>query len=296
MTHLLITISLSLEGCDPESAGELLIEAGAGSTEHISSSKPAASHRLRVFCEHADLSPVLASIERLGGLILEQSTIAEHDWAALCPELHQPMVVGGLVIQPHASPVGITPVPGVLHLIPGMGFGTGHHDTTNTLIAMLGVLASEGRNIRTVADVGTGSGILAIAASMLFPDAEVIATDIDPAALDNAAENCAINGVTPQVALSLTSLPDLTSPRDLVIANLYAELLIEMRHDLINLTRPDGVLLISGIAVELDPSIETAFSDLPLILEYRWESPVRADDSHGMRWVARRYRRAITSE
>lgn len=295
MTHVRITICLPLEGCDPESAGELLIEAGAGSTECILSSEQATPHRLRVFCDHTNLLQVLASVDRLGGTILEQSTIAEQDWTALCPELHQPMVVGGLVIQPHASPVGITPEPGVLHIIPGMGFGTGHHDTTNTLIAMLGALASEGRKIFTVADIGTGSGILAIAASMLFPDAEVIATDIDSAALENAAENCAMNGVTPKITLSLTSLPDLTSPRDLVIANLYAELLIEMRHDLVTLARPDGILLISGIAVELEPAIETAFSDLPLTLEYRWESPARADDNHGMRWVARRYRRTVTS-
>lgn len=144
----------------------------------------------------------------------------------------------------------------------------------------------------SIVDVGTGSGILAIAAAMAFPNASVIATDIDEAALSNAAENCAINGVSRQISLLHSSIPELSSPADLVIANLYAELLIQLRDGLFSLLKPGGTLLLSGIAVERDDEVSAVFSELPLQLEKRWESPISFEQPlTTMRWVARRYTR-----
>lgn len=299
MNYRCLTITLPSEGMDSESLGALLMEAGAGSTEWV---EPLGS--LRVFLEENALPPVRELLSQLGGTILACEEVATQNWVTLCPELHRTLAVGGLTIAPHASAEGVTPEPGVIHIIPGMGFGTGHHDTTHALIGMLGRLAviaeptlpepAPAQQPQTVVDVGTGSGILAIAAAMLFPDASVIATDIDEAALENARENAALNGVSHRISLVHTSIPDLPSPADLVVANLYAELLIELRHQLVSLTRPGGSLLLSGIMVERDPSIDATFGDLPLSLIERWETPIgHGDQEQGRRWVARWYTRNL---
>jgi ribosomal protein L11 methyltransferase len=127
---------------------------------------------------------------------------------------------------------------------------------------------------------------------MLFPNASVIATDIDEAALENARENASLNGLSSRIDLVHTSTPQLTSPAEIVVANLYAELLIELRDELVSLTKPGGALLLSGIMVERDGAIATAFEALPLSLVERWESPVTPSaDGVGRRWVARWYTR-----
>lgn len=280
MNYLSLTITIPSEGIDPESVGELLIEAGAGSVEYL---EP--SGKLRVYLEEDAQSTIRERIDCFNGTVIECDTITPQNWVTLCPDLQHPLAVGGLTITPHASAEGVKPTPGIIHIIPGMGFGTGHHDTTHALIGMLGQLADRGALPRSIVDVGTGSGILAIAATMLFPNSSVVATDIDEAALENARENAALNGVSSHINLLATSIPTLPSPADLVVANLYAELLIELRDELIAITRPGGSLLLSGIMVERDPAIERAFGEGLLSLEARWESPVAPhEDEPGRRW------------
>lgn len=287
MSYLSITLNLPSDGIDLESAGELLIEAGAGSVEYL---EPAGT--IRVYLAEDAQPPICELVHHFEGTITQCVAIAPQNWVTLCPDLRRPLAVGDLTIEPHASAEGIEPKAGTIHIIPGMGFGTGHHDTTHALIRMLGRLAERGEQTRTIIDVGTGSGILAIAAAMLFPAASVIATDIDQAALENALENATLNGVASRITLMHTSTPPLPSPADLVVANLYAELLIELRDELLSLTRPGGYLLLSGIMVERDGAIDEAFGALPLALDDRWESPIStAEHQPGHRWVARRYTR-----
>lgn len=293
MTHIRLTLTISTEGADPESIGELLISAGAGSVELVS--EPSS---LVVCCAEAEEAGVLTTIQQLGTSVTKRELIPECNWSALCPELLRPIEAGFFSVSPCASGDGILPQDGVIHIIPGMGFGTGHHDTTHALLHMMSDLSEDAKTSlvedasMSIIDVGTGSGILAIAAAMAFPNASVIATDIDEAALSNAAENCAINGVSRQISLLHSSIPELSSPADLVIANLYAELLIQLRDGLFSLLKPGGTLLLSGIAVERDDEVAAVFSELPLRLEKRWESPISFEQPlTTMRWVARRYTR-----
>lgn len=287
MIYVCLTIVVPPEEIDPESVGELLLEAGAGSIECL---EPPGT--LRVFLEESAKPGICELVAHLTGTITRCDPIHPQNWVALCPDLQRPLSVGGFTIVPHASGAGVEPKSGIINIIPGMGFGTGHHDTTYALIEMLGRLSQRGERPQTIVDVGTGSGILAIAAAMLFPDASVIATDIDEAALENARENSALNGLSSRIDLMHTSIPPLPAPATIVIANLYAELLIELREELLSLTAPGGCLLLSGIMVKRDPAIEEAFKKLPLSLVNRWESPAgRTDEEPGRRWVARWYLR-----
>jgi ribosomal protein L11 methyltransferase len=292
MNHFLVIIKISEHSADPESVGELLITAGAGSVE-----VSVDDLSLRVIIPETEESAVMAVIERLGATIVSREPIVERNWAVLCPELLRPIEAGKFSIRPCASASETIPEEGVIHVIPGMGFGTGHHDTTHALLGMISEISERsksgtwGNSTLTIVDVGTGSGILAIAAAMAFPEAAIFATDIDDAALANATENCALNGVTERVSLLHTSLPVLSAPAEVVIANLYAELLVSLRDDLFSLLAPGGTLLISGIAAHQDDEVAAAFAELPISLEYRWESPTHSDPAESrMRWVARNYR------
>ena len=293
MNHILVIIKISEHSADPESVGELLITAGASSAEVA-----ADNLSLRVIIPETEESAVMAVIEQLGAAIISRESIAERNWAVLCPELLQPLEAGKFLIRPCASASEAVPEKGVINVIPGMGFGTGHHDTTHALLGMISDISERSNSgvwensKPTIVDVGTGSGILAIASAMAFPEADIFATDIDEAALANAAENCALNGVTARISLIHTSLPVLPAPADVVIANLYAELLISLRNDLFSLLAPGGTLLISGIAAHQDDEVASSFAEFPISLEHRWESPTNADPAESrMRWVARSYRR-----
>jgi ribosomal protein L11 methyltransferase len=293
MNHIVVIIKISEHSADPESVGELLITAGAGSVEVA-----ADNLSLRVIIPETEESPVMGVIEQLGAAIISRESIEERNWAVLCPELLQPIEAGKFSIRPCASASEAVPEKGGINVIPGMGFGTGHHDTTHALLGMISDISERSKSgtwensTPTIVDVGTGSGILAIAAAMAFPEAAIFATDIDEAALANAAENCALNGVTDRVSLLHTSIPVLPAPAEVVIANLYAELLISLRDDLFSLLAPGGTLLISGIAAHQDDEVAAAFAELPILLERRWESPTHSDPAESrMRWVARNYRR-----
>jgi ribosomal protein L11 methyltransferase len=106
-------------------------------------------------------------------------------------------------------------------IIPGMGFGTGHHETTRDVIYLMQQIDDE---IKTVLDFGTGSGILSIVASKLFKPSKLVALDNDEEALKNAEENPSMNNVE---AITTTNFPD--DNYDLILANVYAEVLIDLK-------------------------------------------------------------------
>jgi ribosomal protein L11 methyltransferase len=120
----------------------------------------------------------------------------------------------------------------------GLAFGTGQHATTAGCLAALDKLEREGKRFANIADIGTGTGLLAFAALALWPEAKAIATDIDPVAVEVSRDNAAINGVRlgMQAGELLLAVADgmdhplLTAraPYDLLIANILAGPLIEL--------------------------------------------------------------------
>lgn len=135
----------------------------------------------------------------------------------------------------------------VIHLDPGQAFGTGAHATTRLLLLELQALHDAGARVQRLLDLGTGSGILAIAAAHLWPESMGLAVDIDPLAVDAAADNARDNGVAARIACSDTPLEDIEGTFDLVLANIQANVIGALAEPLVARVAPGGYLLLSGL-------------------------------------------------
>ena len=133
----------------------------------------------------------------------------------------------------------------VIDLDPGMAFGTGTHASTRLVLEELQVLADAGTTPARILDVGCGSGILSIAAVKRWPGATCVAVDNDPIAVQATAENALVNKVADRIDASVTPLGELVETFPLVLANIQAHVLRELRDLLI--ARCAGTLVLSGL-------------------------------------------------
>jgi ribosomal protein L11 methyltransferase len=163
------------------------------------------------------------------------------DWLAEWKRGWRPAVVGRFVVAPPWSEVSDASGRLVIRVEPGMAFGTGTHETTRLCLAAIE------RHFRggSFLDVGTGTGILAIAAAMLAPSARVEACDTDPLAVSVAEENARLNGVASRINFHVGSVDDSTPSAELVCANLTADVILPLLPALIAATC--GRLILSGI-------------------------------------------------
>ncbi len=139
----------------------------------------------------------------------------------------------------------------------GLAFGTGQHDTTAGCLSALDRLESSGKTFSNIADIGTGTGLLAFAALALWPTAKGIATDIDPISIDVTADNARINGVTighgaGELLLAVADGMDhemlvARAPFDLLIANILAGPLIELAPSFAKAVAPGATLILAGL-------------------------------------------------
>lgn len=160
-----------------------------------------------------------------------------------------------IIVVPSWEKFAAAPDDVVIDLDPGMAFGTGTHASTQLVLEELQGLADRSVAPARILDVGCGSGILAIAAVKLWPAAPCIAIDNDPIAVAATHENAAINGVTGRISASTRLLgepavgidDDRREPFDLVLANIQAHVLRELRGALIASVAPGGTLILSGL-------------------------------------------------
>ena len=139
---------------------------------------------------------------------------------------------------------------------PGGAFGTGRHETTWLCLEALEDFVRCGMR---VADVGCGSGILAIAAAKLGATS-VVATDTDPAAVDATRENAEANAVDDRIETLLASTPPApTASFDVIVANIYSDTLVAISKDLATLTAARGIIVLSGIETTRSAEVEAAF-------------------------------------
>jgi ribosomal protein L11 methyltransferase len=191
------------------------------------------------------------------GLSLEAIDVHDEDWAARSQADVRAVHVGRLIVAPPWD----APITVVVQ--PSMGFGTGHHATTRLCLAAMQQLDLRGK---AVIDVGTGSGVLAIAASLLGA-ANVIAIDDDADAIAAARENLGLNPRS-RVTLQVGDLRDAAPANaDVVLANLTGALLVSAADRLTQLTDSGGRLILSGFMASEERDVLHAFA--PLAVEHR---------------------------
>ena len=206
--------------------------------------------------------------------------VPDEDWARRSQESLKAIEAGGLIIAPPWDIPRTSDKAGnrsdkaegrrqkadlpVIIIEPSTGFGTGHHATTRLCLLLLQRLEVRGAR---VLDIGTGSGVLALAAWKLG-GRDVVAIDNDPDALDNARANIARNGAGPSIDIIRDDLESLRIQRaDIVLANLTGAVLVRYAAELRRLAVDGGYLVLSGFAPEDIAVIRMAFAGLAVIDE-----------------------------
>ena len=190
--------------------------------------------------------------------------LAEQDWVTVSQQGLEPVQAGRFFVHTssYADRVPAGTIPFLIDA--SQAFGTGGHDTTAGCLAMLDQLARQGISSRNIADIGTGTGLLAFAAMALWPRAKTIASDIDPASILVTRDNAEINRVPlgrggGRLALAVapgTDHPAIRhrAPYDLVVANILAGPLITLAPDIASATASGGHAILAGlIARQMDP-------------------------------------------
>lgn len=186
--------------------------------------------------------------------------VEDEDWARRSQADLEPVRVGRIVITPPwrleqardlAQAGDVTII-----VVPSTGFGTGHHASTRLCLAMLQEIAVNGR---TALDIGTGSGVLAIAAARLGARS-IVAVDIDADAIEAARENVALNKVTAFVRLECADFRGLSAgTAHIVIANLTGDLLRRSARDIVLRADVAGHIILSGVLTEEQAPVAAAF-------------------------------------
>ena len=182
--------------------------------------------------------------------------LATEDWAEAWKRHYHTLRIGQrIVIAPSWEEPSLQAGDVLIKLDPGMAFGTGTHPSTQLALRLLEKYM---RPRSVVLDVGTGSGVLAIAAVKMGAT-RVIATDIDPEAVRTAEENARLNQVRNQITLLVDSVVD-SGRYELVLANILADVLADLllHEDLAQRVAPDGVLILSGIIQQRRDVVELA--------------------------------------
>lgn len=226
--------------------------------------------RLDVYVEGEPTAALVAAVRALApgsaGRDPTIERIADADWVTESQRWLQPIRAGRFFVHT-AAHAGDAPADAIaFHIEAGRAFGTGHHETTAGCLELLDRLAREGARFGAVADVGTGTGLLAFAAGALWPEARLLASDIDPIAIEVAAGNMAANGIAAdRFALLVadgTADPALraAAPFDLVIANILAGPLVAMAPDLVAVTAPGGTILLAGLLATQADDVLSAYA------------------------------------
>jgi ribosomal protein L11 methyltransferase len=191
------------------------------------------------------------NLESASLIDLTTRDVPDRDWLAEWKKDWQPVEVGRFLVappwiqvEPGAVANGFSKDRIVIRIEPGMAFGTGTHETTRLCLKAIEKYFRGGSFL----DVGTGTGILAIAAAKMFPDARVEAVDTDADAVEIARENARLNGVGDRIEFHVGSVEEQTPSADLVCANLTAPVIVELLPALLGATC--GRLVLSGILVE----------------------------------------------
>jgi len=230
---------------------------------------------IHAYFDHAPLPDELSILGRLGTGEPQLEQLGEADWVTMSQAGLQPIRAGRFYVH---TPMyrGVPPGTIPFEIDASLAFGTGQHATTAGCLEALDRLEREGTRFANIADIGTGTGLLAFAALALWPEAKCIATDIDPIAVDVARDNAAINRVSlghGEGELLLGAADGMDSPLltarapfDLIIANILAGPLIELAPDFAEALAPAGTIVLAGLLDSQADAVAQAYRDLGLNL------------------------------
>lgn len=204
------------------------------------------------------------------------SEVNEEEWATAWKKYYHPVKISEkFTIVPTweiYEPVHSDEL--IIELDPGMAFGTGTHPTTVLCIQALERTVQQGD---TVIDVGTGSGVLSIAAGLLGAD-QIQALDLDQVAVDSARLNCKLNKVQHVVTVSQNNLLDgIDGPADLIVSNILAEIIVRFIDKAYEILKDNGMFITSGIIQNKKQEVKEALLNAGFVIE---ETMVMED------WVA----------
>lgn len=258
-------LDTTCEAAAQEAVEYALMEAGARGTEVSGRDDDGRVRVAAYFDAPPDREQVRAELNdalRIYGLTPEAAgaiclrEVEACDWLAEWKKGWQPVEVGRFIIAPPWSEVHETPGRILLRIEPGMAFGTGTHETTRLSLAAIEKHFDGGSFL----DVGTGTGILAIAAAKLFPKARVEACDTDADAITIAHENALLNRVSERINFRVGTVEDDAFSVDCVCANLTADVIIEILPTLVGASC--GRLILSGILATQTAAVLARLAEL----------------------------------
>ncbi|HEY5998757.1 MAG TPA: 50S ribosomal protein L11 methyltransferase [bacterium] len=271
-------VSVEVPASLTDAAADLLAEATGAGVE-IAAAPPDArvGQRERITAYLADgegagdaeaaLRRDLAALAARAGaaaIAVRSEPLLEEDWGAGWKEHFRPFrAAPHLLIKPTWAPCEPAPGDAVIEMDPGMAFGTGLHASTRLALALIDERCAAGAPVR-VLDLGTGTGILAMAAA-LFGAREVVALDNDPDAVAAARLNVEGNNLAGRVRVGGEDLAAITGRFELVAANITADVLVPLAPALAARLAPGGALVLAGIlAGEQEREVRVAYERLGL--------------------------------
>jgi ribosomal protein L11 methyltransferase len=231
---------------------------------------------LVALCPPADVEALLAEVNatcdqaRQAGvtvdpMVIRQRAAHEDEWRDVWKQYFRATRVGEtFIVRPSWDPGSVRDGDRVIDLDPGRAFGTGGHASTRLVITL--IEAIEKKPVRRFLDLGCGSGILAIAAARLWPSAIGHAIDVDPEATACTQENLERNRVTTALAWTGT-LSDARGPYDVLLANIQANVLLELAADLPAALAPGAVLVLSGLLLSDGPAVIARYQEVGFRLD-----------------------------
>ena len=221
------------------------------------------------YFDHEPTGEEIALLSSLGTGPPEIEKLGEEDWVTMSQAGLQPIRAGRFTVHTPTYP----PDPDRVNfeIDAGLAFGTGQHATTSGCLAALDRLERDGAAFSNIADIGTGTGLLAFAALSLWPEARCIATDVDAVAIDVARENAVINRVAlghgaGELLLGVADGMDsplvvARAPFDLIVANILAGPLIELAPDFAKALVPGGTVILAGLLDSQADAVAAAYQD-----------------------------------
>lgn len=234
---------------------------------------------IHAYFDHPPSADELAALASLGSGEPRLEQLGEDDWVTMSQAGLQPIRASRFYVHTptHRDSVPAGTIP--FEIDASLAFGTGQHATTSGCLDMLDLLEHNGCTFSNVADIGTGTGLLAFAALALWPQARCIATDIDAIAIDVSRDNAAINGVSlghgaGELLLAVADGVDspllaARAPFDLLIANILAGPLIQMAPDFAQALAPGGSMILAGLLDTQEDGVVRAYEEQGLSLADR---------------------------